>query len=105
MQIQYKLQNLSWADADDRAEMFIGRVMTRDGLTRDEVLTRLTAGEELQHGDDWYQQIRDADARTPVPEKTADLVRCDCGHECERLHVVSASLGTSCPDCYDRMSG
>ncbi len=32
------------------------------------------------------------------------LVRCDCGHSVERALVMNASLGTSCPDCYDRMS-
>lgn len=27
---------------------------------------------------------------------------CDCGHE--SLHPMTTSSGTSCPDCYDRMS-
>lgn len=40
--------------------------------------------------------------RAPRPEP--QLVRCDCGHSVERALVMSASLGTSCPDCYDRMS-
>jgi hypothetical protein len=31
-------------------------------------------------------------------------VRCACGHTVPRAQVMSASLGTSCPDCYDRMS-
>jgi len=36
--------------------------------------------------------------------RTAKMVRCDCGHTVEADLVMSASLGTSCPDCYDRMS-
>ena len=31
-------------------------------------------------------------------------VMCDCGHECASTLVMSAARGTSCPDCYDRMS-
>jgi len=32
------------------------------------------------------------------------LVACDCGHTVPRAQVMSASQGSSCPDCYDRMS-
>ncbi|MBK8188913.1 MAG: hypothetical protein IPK79_00500 [Vampirovibrionales bacterium] len=39
--------------------------------------------------------------RTPQPVK---LVRCSCGHSVPAAQVMNASLGTSCPDCYDRMS-
>ena len=39
--------------------------------------------------------------RTPQPVK---LVRCDCGHSVPSVQVMSTSQGTSCPDCYDRMS-
>lgn len=39
--------------------------------------------------------------RTPKPVK---MVRCACGHIVESYLVMSASMGSSCPDCYDRMS-
>ena len=40
----------------------------------------------------------------PTPARPQPkLTRCDCGHYTE--HPMSASLGSSCPDCYDRMSG
>jgi len=42
--------------------------------------------------------------REAQAHRTRDSVRCDCGHTVSRSHVMSASLGTSCPDCYDRMS-
>jgi len=42
----------------------------------------------------------DAAPTRVVPE----MVACDCGHECGAAMVMSASVGTSCPDCYDMMS-
>ena len=42
---------------------------------------------------------------SPTPIKPAIQMRmCDCGHTVPRDHVMSASLGSSCPDCYDEMS-
>lgn len=38
---------------------------------------------------------------TPAPRPIA-LTLCDCGHE--TAHPMTASLGSACPDCYDRMS-
>lgn len=33
-----------------------------------------------------------------------EMVHCACGHSVPRSQVMNASHGTSCPDCYDRMS-
>ena len=33
-----------------------------------------------------------------------EMVKCDCGHYVEKIHVLYASLGSACEDCYDRMS-
>lgn len=33
-----------------------------------------------------------------------EMVRCDCGHSVPVGQRMSASLGTACSDCYDRMS-
>ena len=33
-----------------------------------------------------------------------ELVQCSCGHSVPRGSVMSASMGSSCPACYDRMS-
>ena len=43
---------------------------------------------------------RIAYANAPAPE----LVQCACGHRVPRSQVMHASMGTSCPDCYDKMS-
>ena len=32
------------------------------------------------------------------------MVKCSCGHTVSSTMVMSASMGTACPDCYDRMS-
>jgi hypothetical protein len=37
------------------------------------------------------------------PAPRSAQVKCDCGHTCSRILVMSTSRGTSCPDCYDRM--
>ena len=42
-------------------------------------------------------------ARVATETETAD-VACDCGHSAHPKSVMHASMGTSCPDCYDRMS-
>ena len=39
----------------------------------------------------------------PTPKRArSQSVLCDCGHY--TTSPMSASMGTSCPDCYDRMS-
>lgn len=41
----------------------------------------------------------------PEPElEPQPMVMCDCGHEVHESQVMSASRGTSCSYCYDRMS-
>jgi len=35
---------------------------------------------------------------------TSTWVRCDCGHHVPQGQRMMTSTGTSCPDCYDRMS-
>ena len=38
------------------------------------------------------------------PIRRERMVKCSCGHTVPASWVMSASLGTSCPDCYDDMS-
>lgn len=47
----------------------------------------------------------DAEAMRLQPMPTSnDMVKCSCGHIVPRSCVMSASLGTSCSECYDEMS-
>jgi hypothetical protein len=53
---------------------------------------------------------RGIEAETPPPPVRQpdypDGLKLDCGHTVYwRSHVMGANLGSSCPDCYDRMSG
>lgn len=36
--------------------------------------------------------------------REASYAECDCGHRVPAAQVMTASLGTACPNCYDRMS-
>jgi hypothetical protein len=47
---------------------------------------------------------RERATQPATPPKLVVLVACDCGHTVPRDQRMNASLGTSCPDCYDRMS-
>lgn len=41
----------------------------------------------------------------PRPAVVAPTTKtCDCGHTISKTMVMFSSRGTSCPDCYDRMS-
>jgi len=123
MKFQRKRENGKWTD-EDRIDQFVDRVLERETwyasrigrepmTTRQQVLDFLATGETMDYDDDWYAQIRDADAppsATPVQtaasaaKHSAKMISCDCGHKISQNLVMSASLGTSCPDCYDRMS-
>ena len=51
-----------------------------------------------------FESRLDEKQPTPVQVKQ-EMVKCSCGHTVPRFQVMSASMGTSCPRCYDRMSG
>jgi len=38
------------------------------------------------------------------PRATQPMIQADCGHLVERLQLMSTSRGSSCAQCYDRMS-
>ena len=55
--------------------------------------TGLTLGDLWKHEDEY-------EAHRNLPEE----IMCDCGHWEQKALVMSTSRGTSCVDCYDRMS-
>ena len=71
-------------------------ILQADGRTRyvDHWLTK-TAEEHSK-----IIAAREARKNAPKPE----MVKCSCGHTVPASVVMSASMGSSCPDCYDRMS-
>jgi hypothetical protein len=131
IKLQYQLSNGNWADCNrngsDRTEEFLLRCEKFNGisadskivpifraarpLTRDDVIIALLDGQILRNDkDDWYSNCRSGSAyeeaitlrrANAVPIK---MVKCSCGHTIPSGSVMSASTGSSCPDCYDRMS-
>lgn len=67
---------------------------------------RLRNGESLEWCDspNHYYDHSKGIIRLKRVAKPVQLVKCRCGHSVPRAQVMSASMGTSCPDCYDRMS-
>jgi hypothetical protein len=61
----------------------------------------------------WWNDVQQSfvnrlDAITSAPtqptRKPVESVKCSCGHTVPKNLVMSTSLGTSCQDCYDKMS-
>lgn len=85
-------------------------------LTRDEAVTALEAGIVLRNDrDDWYSNCRDGEiydrkmaerrAKAEAAKDWPDGRKLSCGHVIYyKSQVMSASLGSSCSECYDRMS-
>ncbi len=111
MRIQYQLSNGNWVDCAERTDEFLGMCERATGRSRAEVLADMAAGREVRNDhEDWYSNCRSGSvyeariAARRAAQKPAELVQCSCGHTVPRSQVMSASLGTACPECYDRMS-
>ena len=116
MKFQTMLENGTWYD-ETRVDMFIAKAVeaeqwmarneNRQPRTAEEITAALADGETVKYDGDWYAQIRDADAQAPkaTPRRSTYERTLDCGHTVyNRSEVMSASQGTSCHRCYDRMS-
>jgi hypothetical protein len=109
------LENNAWVD-DSRIDYFVNQAVERDvwlapregraPRTAEQILADLAAGAVIQYANGyWYGKMRDADAIKPrKPSPAPEMVECDCGHTVPVAQRMNASMGTSCPDCYDRMS-
>lgn len=110
--LQFQLSNGNWVDCEERSTEFFTRAIcfvdnhpNRDALLGkyESAQERLDAGKSVRHGTDWYSNIR-YEPDPPRPIQPVEMVKCSCGHSVPRGSVMNASMGTSCPDCYDRMS-
>jgi len=111
MELQYQLSNGNWANCNDRTEEFLARCEEQAQIDRSAVLSLLNEGRELRNSpSDWYSVCRDLEAIERIREARraaappVQMVKCSCGHTVPRMSVMSASIGSSCPECYDRMS-
>ncbi len=81
--------------------------MEIEGKSREEIVTLLEDGRAVRwcqspnyYYDHSYGKLGRRRGAAPVT-----MVQCDCGHSVPQGQRMNASLGSSCPDCYDRMSG
>jgi hypothetical protein len=102
---------MMWNTVDEKtANEAIDRAAKYVNVDRSKLINRLNDGNGMAvetgkqspnyYYDHGMEMIRSTYRTTPKIE----IVKCSCGHSVPRHSVMSASLGTSCPDCYDRMS-
>ncbi len=91
----------------DDLEKAITGAMEIEGKSRDEIVAMLEAGKSVRwcKSTNYYYDHSHGKIGTRRIENPVEMKLCDCGHTIPRNMVMSASLGTSCPDCYDSMSG
>ena len=103
--LQYQLSNGTWMDCDDddEAEYYLSLCDKNNNMSRDEVLEMLESGQTIRrNSEDWYGQCRYEPA--PVKRVEPEMVECDCGCRVPSGCVMTTSMGTACPNCYDEMS-
>jgi hypothetical protein len=90
---------------DDLEKAIIG-AMKIETKTREEIIAILESGKPVRwcKSGNYYYDHSYGKIGTKRAPKPVEMVKCDCGHEIEKALVMSASNGTSCPDCYDSMS-
>lgn len=83
-------------------EVFAGKVISfSDGYYELE-----SESGERRFFENWMVLTKEAHEKryAPRPVVQADTQKCSCGHTIQKSLVMSSSMGSCCPDCYDRMS-
>ena len=90
----------------DEIETAILGAMEIEQKTREEIIAILEAGKPVKWcmSSNFYYDHSYGKLGTRRTPRQVEMVECDCGHSVPQGQRMSASLGTSCPDCYDRMS-
>lgn len=110
---EYQQSNGGWSEIGDRMDMFVNLALKNEQsmaprqnrqpmTTREEIISAMDSGKTITIGSDWYDKIRAKPA--PIKSVPVEMIKCSCGHTVPRSSVMSTSRGTSCPDCYDKMS-
>ena len=93
----------NWIDIEnDRVGEYIKYAANYSTVEADVIMGALYDNQSCRIGTDWYEKIRIEPA--PIYRKPEDTVMCACGHRCPKSLVMVASLGRTCPDCYDDFS-
>ncbi len=84
----------------------IAAAAARNEKSSAEIVELLQTGQPVAWGEspNYFYDHSLAIIRKKRTAPAPDLVLCDCGHRVPRAQVMRASLGTACPDCYDKLS-
>lgn len=84
----------------------IEKAAERGNRSTDSVVDALLNGFSVAWCDspNYYYDHAVGHIRRKKQNVTVALVKCDCGHSVPSAQVMSASRGTSCFDCYEKMS-
>jgi len=87
-------------------EQAITGAMEIEGKTREQIIAILESGGSVKwcKSPNFYYDHSFGVIGTKRSAKPVKMVQCDCGHSVPEGQRMHASLGTSCPECYDRMS-
>lgn len=87
-------------------EKAITGAMEMSGKTREQIVAILESGGSVKwcHSPNYYYDHSYGVIGRKRIASPVRMVKCDCGHEVPEGQRMMASIGTSCPDCYDRMS-
>lgn len=96
---------------DGESEGDYVQVADLDGVTEQDIVKIIPDNRSYEFGigdianaDDPYYTA--TQTRQVIGKRLIAVGRCDgCGRTFPRVHLMSASMGTACPDCYDGMSG
>ena len=117
MAIEYRLSSGAWTETGDRENFFVQMAAEYHAQPTKTIYGRLAHGEEIRYrADDWYPYLRDGEIAAQRVAARKERLNSDpkaypqgrelaCG--CMVYHqtqVMSSSRGSSCADCYDRMS-
>ena len=98
--------------ATDRVELVLDLACKSTNLSREQLLEKIDR-EQVKYRTGLYyepvyvvsRKLYDAsEKRAAEANAKIQYVKCSCGHIVPKSSVMSASMGSSCPDCYDRMS-
>jgi hypothetical protein len=90
----------------DDLEKAITGAMEIENKTREQIVSILESGGSVKwcESPNFYYDHSFGLIGTKRSAPPVKMVACDCGHEVPKGQRMNANLGTSCPDCYDRMS-
>jgi len=96
-----------WKEVTEEVyEKLMVGAMDIEGKTRKQIKDMLENGQSVRwcESPNFFYDHSYGVIEIPKKEEIEVMVMCDCGHEVPQGQRMSASLGSSCPDCYDEMS-